>query len=121
MGERKRKTPPLDRRRSLAAIPVLNEGVRSAANEAGHVVVRVTLKRGRGFLARFQPALMERTVKLDELGSFVFKQIDGQRTTQDIIEAFMARYRPNRREAELSTVDFLKSLAKRGVISVVVK
>lgn len=99
---------------------MLNQGV-SVDDKAGNVVIHVKIKRGTGFLARFQPPVMERTVKLEELGSFVFRQIDGRTSTLQIVERFIDRYRTNRREAELSTVDFLKSLMRRGVISVVMK
>ena len=72
-------------------------------------------------MARFMPPILERTVKLDELGAFVFRLIDGQRTVLQIVEAFQQRYKANRREAELSTVEFLRSLAQRRVISIAIK
>ena len=119
-GQRE-KPPALDRRRSLAGVPVLNEGVAVSDAAPGRVNVTVRVARGRGWLARFQPAVMERTVKLDELGTFVFRQIDGQQPVEAIVEQFLAQYRTNRREGELSTVAFLKSLAERGVISIAIR
>jgi hypothetical protein len=38
-----------------------------------------------------------------------------------IIESFRVRYAANRREAELSTVAFLRSLAQRQIISIVIR
>jgi len=104
----------------LAAVPVLNQGVSRESTDNG-LIVTAHVKRGTGLRAMFQPPVMEKRVELDELGAFVFRQIDGKRTTKDIIDAFMRKYRVNRREAELSCVDFLKSLLKRNVISVVVE
>ena len=109
----------LDRRKSLEAIPVVNGGVKATDGPAG-LVLKVIVLRGSGFLARFQPAVMERRVELDEIGSFVFRLIDGKRTALDIVGAFVGRYRTNRREAELSCVEFLKSLVRRHVISIAV-
>ena len=117
----RQKTPPLDRRQSLASVPVLNEGVSSREDDAARVIVTIRQRRRAGFMGRFQPAVLERTVKLDELGSFVLRQIDNCKNTREIIDAFIVRYQVNRREATLSTVEFLKSLVKRGVISIVVK
>jgi len=114
-----KKAAGLDRRRSLEAIPVVNGGVKAADGPAG-LVLKVIVLRGSGFLARFQPAVMERRVELDEIGSFVFRLIDGKRTALDIVDAFVERYRTNRREAELSCVEFLKSLVRRHVISIAV-
>ncbi|MCA1808452.1 MAG: PqqD family protein [Lentisphaerae bacterium] len=112
----------VDRRQSLEAVPVMNQGVRfEDEQDTGRVVITVRQQRGNGFLARFQPPFIERTVRLDELGSFVFKRIDNQRSTLRIIEDFAGRYRVNRREATLSTVEILKSLVKRGIISIAIK
>jgi len=112
---------PIDRRQSLDGIPVLNEQVSSESDNNGRLVVNIKLKRGHGFLARFQPPVLERNVKLDEIGGFVFKLIDNQRSTLEIINMFLSKYRVNRREATLSVVDFLKSLVKRGAISIAIK
>ena len=112
---------PIDRRRSLAGIPVLNPGV--AVNDANPKRIKVTVrvKRGGNFFSHFLPPVLERNVKLDELGSFVLSQVDGEKSTRDIIDAFIDHYRVNRREAELSCVEFLKSLAIRRVISIAIK
>ncbi len=75
----------------------------------------------RGLLRRQKPTLVERTVRLDELGSFVFKLLDNQRSVLKIIDIFAAHYKLNRREATLSTVEFLKLLARRNVISILIK
>lgn len=99
----------------------MNENVSHADNEPGRLVINVKLKRGDSFLARFQPPVLERNVKLDEIGSFVFKLIDNQRSTLEIVELFLAKYRVNRREATLSVVEFLKSLVKRGIVSIVIR
>jgi hypothetical protein len=119
-SERKR-APVVDRRRSLDAVPVRNAGVEAAASDGADAVVTVPIARGSGFLARFQPPVMRRTVQLDEIGSFVFGLVDGRRTTREIVDAFVHRYRVNRREAELSCVEFLKSLVRRQAISIVVR
>ena len=90
-------------------------------SEPGRVVITVRLKRRKGWLARFQPPVLERVIKLDELGSFVFRQVDNRKATLEIIDMFVSRFNVNRREATLCTVSFLKSLVQRGVISIVVK
>lgn len=116
------RTPvTIDRRRSLDAIPVRNEGVFEKLRSDEELELVVIVKRGNGFLARFQPRVMERSLKLDGLGIFVFDQIDDKRTTRNIIDAFVKCFKVNRREAELSCVQFLRNLAERQAISIVVK
>lgn len=115
------KEPVIDRQQSLKGIPVLNQGVTFVENEPGRVVITIRVRRREGFLSRFTPPVLERIVKLDELGSFVFHQIDNCKSTLDIIDVFSSHYRVSRREATMSTVAFLKSLVQRGVISIAVK
>lgn len=118
---KKRENNPLDRRQSLDGVPVLNENVSSGNDNAGRLVINIKMKRGNGFLARFQPPVLERNVRMDEIGAFVFKLIDNQRSALEIIELFLAKYRVNRREATLSVVEFLKSLVKRRIVSIVIR
>ena len=115
------KRPQIDRRQSLAGIPIVNENVTIDDRDADNVVVRITLERGNGFIDRFKPPKMTSRVELDELGSFALGQIDGRKTVSEIIDAFVERYRANRREMELSVVAFMKSLMERRVISIIIK
>ena len=112
----------LDRRRSLAGIPVLNANVTADRGDERRLTLTIrTKRREKGLLSRFQPAVMTRRLKLDELGSFVLSRIDGESDVMGIVDAFVTRYQVNRREAELSIVEFLKSLARRNVISIVIE
>ena len=117
----RQKEPTIDRRRSLDGIPVVNRGVTAQDVPPDRVSLVVRSPRGSGLLARFQPPVLERNIRLDALGAFVFRQIDGERSVRGIIDLFVERYRANRREAELSTVSFLRSLAERRAISIVIK
>lgn len=105
----------------MNGIPIRNENVSCTDAETGRVVINVKFKRGQGLLARFQPPVLERNIKLDQIGSFVFKLIDNQHSTLEIIDIFLSQYRVSRREATLSIVDFLKSLVRRGIISIAIR
>jgi hypothetical protein len=117
----RKKIEPIDRRRSLKSIPVMNRNVVVKPGEEGTLVISVTMQRKKGLFSRFLPPVFERHLKLDELGSFVVSQIDGRKSVLDIIEAFIAKYDTNRRETELSVVSFLKSLVQRQLVSIAVK
>ena len=112
---------PVDRRRSLQSIPALNPGIRLEREDEGKLLVIVPIERGRGFLARFRPPVFEKKVRLDSIGAFVLAQVDSRHTVEDIIDAFVNHYHTNRREGELSTAQFLKSLAERRIISIGVR
>ena len=118
---RERAKPRLDRRESLAGVPVLNDGVTVDRDDDGNWLLVVRQPRRRGLFSRFLPPVMERRTQLDSLGTSVVRQIDGKRDTGAIIKAFVAEHRLNGREAELSVVAFLKSLVQRNLVSIIVK
>ncbi len=118
----KEEAPTLDRRQSLAGVPVLHNFVTIDRSDENNWVLTLRIpKRNRGFLARFQPDILTRRVRLDELGSFVVARINGETTVMEIINDFASRFKTNRRETELSVVQFLKSLVSRQAISIVIK
>jgi hypothetical protein len=112
--------PSIDRRQSLMGVPVVNPGVRWKEEREGVLLVTIPVRRGGGFLGRFQSASWNKRIRLDPLGSFVLEQIDGKRNALDITDAFIERFKVNRREAELSIVAFLKSLLERHIISIAI-
>ena len=117
----KRKPRNVDRRESLAGLAVVNEGVTITDDGAGtDLSVRVKVPRGPHFLDRFRPPVIEKKYELDELGSFVLRQIDGKKTAKKLIDVFVEHYGLNRRESELCVVSFLKMLMQRGIISLVI-
>jgi len=116
-----KKEPRIDRRRSLAAIPVLNDGARVTDKEDGTAELSVRIRPKKGLLSRFLPQVDEKRIKLDELGSYVIRQVDGKRSVLQIVERFVEHFGTNRREAELSTAEFFRALVKRRLVSIVIK
>jgi len=73
-----------------------------------------------GLLARVFYVPKSRKIVLDELGTFVWERCDGQTTVRDLIGIFAERYKLGRREAEVSLTEYLRTLAKRGLIGIAV-
>jgi hypothetical protein len=59
-----------------------------------------------------------RTFELDEIGLLVWDSCDGQNSLQQITRTVADRYRLNVREAEVATMRFLETLARKGLIGV---
>ena len=118
---RKREKGSIDRRRSLAGVPVFHERVQTLDAPNGTITIRVVIHRGYGFFERFRPPVSERKYELDEFGTFVVRQIKQRKSVLDIVNAFEQRFRMSRRESELGVVAFIKTLMKRNVLSVVVE
>ncbi len=111
----------LDRRRSLAGVPMLHNDVAVRTAPNGVTRLHVRYERGKGLFEMFRPPVTERQYELDQFGVFVIDQVRQQHSVLAIVDAFQERYGLSRREAELGVVAFLKMLMKRGILSVVVK
>jgi len=59
--------------------------------------------------------------ELEEVGAFVWSQIDGKRTLESISKLLQSKYKMNRLEADSSLVAFVQLLAERGLITLLVK
>lgn len=112
----------LTREQSLKSIPIKNLGVKE---EISGDSLKIIYKRDApifaGLIKRFNLPQPEKTIILDEMGAFVWNQIDGKKNTDEIIENFRKKYPLPRREAEAGVVAHLKNLMTRGAISAILK
>jgi hypothetical protein len=120
-GRKEKKQPPMDRRQSLAGVPVFSRNVTIDRGRDKAWQLVVTTQRRSGIFARFLPPTYTKRLQLDELGCCVVGLIDGHRTVEAIVKAFREQYRLNRREAELSVTEFLKMLLQRRLIAIAIK
>lgn len=107
----------------LAAVPVRNEQARSEPTDRGDLVVRVPLEPRwylRPPVTWLLPLRRDRAVCLDRLGQEIWRACDGERTVEEIVEAFAARHHLRFHEARLSVMAFLRELTRRGVVAMVV-
>jgi hypothetical protein len=59
---------------------------------------------------------IEKKLQLDELGTAVWGQINGERSVRQVIQWFAKKYQLHTKEAEVSVTRFLRELGKRGLI-----
>lgn len=59
---------------------------------------------------------MIKTLELDEMGTFVWRRIDGNNSVRKIAQEFTTYYEVQSREAELSVTAFIKTIGQRGII-----
>ncbi len=120
---KKKPQEHLDRKTSLSAKPVLNRLVKTERTEDGNTILLVPRPDTwwvRWVTRSFQLPAYKR-VALDELGSFVIEHCDGEHTVRDVVDKFAKKYRLNRREAEVSMNTFLRDLARRSIIGLVIE
>ena len=94
-------------------------------NNPENGIFKIIYKRDAPLFAklvkRFNLPQPEKTIIMDEIGTFVWRLIDGKKNTDEIIELFRKKYPLPRREAEVSIVAHLKNLMTRGAISIIIK
>ncbi len=117
------KSPsPVTRAEALNCRPVRNPEIRDEVMESGDVLIVYPVRTKPWFvrLARrmgWDPdkPLMKK-LQLDELGTVVWRLIDGKKSVREIVKAFAGEYQLHTREAEISVTTFIRELGKRGII-----
>jgi hypothetical protein len=112
----RRKPKPAD---LLAAVPMQNASADLTDGPGGKLLVAVPLKRPGWLVPPISwvlPFSSHRRVELDEIGAAVFRACNGERTVEEIIEAFAARHALDFREAQLPVTQFLRQMTQRGLI-----
>jgi hypothetical protein len=115
--------PPLSRKDSLSAKPVLNRLVQMERRPDGNVILHVPRRQTAlvKTVSSFFQIPAYKKVALDELSTFVIELCDGTHTVAEIVGEFSERFRLNRREAEVSMGAFLRNLAERSIIGLVIE
>jgi hypothetical protein len=118
--------PQIDRRRSLALVPVRNPHAAWGPLAGPHpVTISIPLQRKPApkllfwlaqKLTRKRPP-DSRILELDQMGSFVWRAIDGKTAVRALIWLLVAEYRLNRKEAEVALMEFLGQLSKRNLLA----
>lgn len=127
MGLFRKKTRPapppgFDKQQALAAIPVRNRDVTSTLQESGLVLLTYPLQLKpwfRSVAKRFgawDDRPMTKKLELDEMGTFVWQLLDGERSVREVARAFADHYQVIPQEAEMSVTAFIREMGRRGVI-----
>lgn len=117
-----KRQPKINRHRALGSYPVRNQAVEWRA-EGEQRTVLIARRRedavGR-LLSLFFVVPKERKYELDAVGSYVWQRCDGRHTVEQLIRDLAARYKLNRKEAEVSLAEFLRRLGKRKLVALAV-
>ncbi len=109
-------------RQSLAARPVqlLVAEVIDLPTGGAKLVIPLQQRRLARWFFRMPPDA-KRTYELDALGLLVWNSCDGRNSVLRIIRLLARRYHLTVREAQVSTLSFLQTLARKGLIGLQVK
>lgn len=106
----------------LRSRPVRNAAARVEDQDSDHVIVFVRQKRP-GFmkwppLSWIVPYKRERRAILDKVGTLLWRMCNGERTVEDLVDAFRSRYGLTFHESRAAVTGYLKLLTERGVIAI---
>lgn len=114
----RKKPPALNRRELLRSRPVRNTRLTWDRGDDGEVALTVP-RRTTWWITLLSKVFYvpsQRTIVLDEIGSWVWMLCDGQNTVEHMITTLRRRYTLEQKEAEVSTLTYLKQLAEKGLI-----
>lgn len=124
MGIFSRRRPVrITREQALYTRPLRNPELEVRRTERGEVSLKLPRRRvwWLNLLAKLGSAPDYRTLTLDGVGSSVWDLCDGEHTVKDLIGKLAEEHQLSRKEAELSMMTYLRQLAERGVIVLVVE
>ena len=116
------KPAQLSRTDALDCIPIRNPMVVESRMDSGEMLLSYTetLKPWfAGILRRMNKASeirRTRKLQLDILGTGVWDLVDGKATVMEIIDSFAEIHQLYHKEAEVSVIQFLRELGRRGIV-----
>ncbi len=112
------KKPRLSAEEALNSKPMrLVDAEMSLLPEGGMLKVLMRQPKWGRTLFRL-PENSTKTYEFDAIGVFVWDNIDGKTSVEQIILRLAKRYDMNMREAQVPTIKFLEMLIKRGLVGV---
>jgi hypothetical protein len=120
--KRKSHDVGMTRAEALKFAPVRSTRIQESHLESGEIILSypVDIKPWIDRIAkRFgvkESKPIEKKLQLDEFGTVVWEQINGERSVRQIIQWFAKKYQLHTKEAEVSVTRFLRELGKRGLI-----
>jgi len=117
-----KRPPRLTKQEALRVKPMRLVKATLTRKDDGGASLKVPLPPGRRVAWFFKiPDGMIKTFELDALGLLVWESCDGKTTVQQVIRKLAKRYQFSLREAEVSTLSFLTTLVKKGLIGMPVR
>ena len=119
----KDKGPKLSRAAMLASRPTRNDSLRWEQSDEGEV--RVIVERQETWKVKLLSKVFyipkERKITLDEVGTEVWQMCNGRNSVGQMIDLLSEKYQLNRKEAEVSLLQYLKTLGQKRFVGFVLE
>jgi hypothetical protein len=111
---KKKEGPKVSPERLQKSIPVINPEIKYEEDSEGIVTVMIPVRTGDA-----KQAIRTMKIKLDIIGSKVWKKIDGKTTLSGIAEWMKNEFKITEREAEVSLSMFIRSLIEKRLVALI--
>lgn len=117
----KRDRKDIRRAEALDCKPIKSAGVEEVLLDSGETMLIYPVKARPWVSAVFrrfgnEVSVVRKKLQLDEMGTFVWGLLDGNRTVRQVIEVFSRTHRLHSKEAEVAVVQFIRELGHRGLV-----
>ncbi|MEM1543043.1 MAG: PqqD family protein [Ignisphaera sp.] len=109
---KKQKPPTISPDRFYKSIPVVTPGLQYEEDSKGIVTILIPIREG-------DKVVRTAKIKLDFIGSKVWKKIDGKTSFSELCQWMKSEFLITEKEAEISLSMFIKMLADRRLIALV--
>ncbi|MGQ9597295.1 MAG: PqqD family peptide modification chaperone [Thermoproteota archaeon] len=119
---KKKEPPKVSPERLYRSIPVLNPNVKYEEDSEGLVTILIpmaTTPVAMGDSKKAEGAARVRRIKLDIIGSKVWKQIDGKTPFNELVQWMRKEFVLTEREAEVSLSMFMKNLVDKKLVALI--
>ena len=107
----------------LASRPTRNDSLRWEQSDEGEV--RVVVERQETWKVKLLSKVFyipkERKITLDEVGTEVWQMCNGRNSVGQMIDLLSEKYQLNRKEAEVSLLQYLKTLGQKRFVGFVLE
>ena len=112
----------MDNKTLMGVKPVRNPALdwRTEENETVIITVKRKEKTLEKIFGKIFPIPKFKRIRLDEVGSFVWKLCNGENTIDTIIKKLSSEYKLTKREALVSLLSYLRTLSSKNLIYFVV-
>ena len=119
----RKKPPPITREQVLDTRPMRNPQLEATRTEDDEVAIKIPRRKTWwvNLFAKLGRVPEYRVLTLDRVGTSVWDMCDGEHTVRDLVLRLAGEHQLSRKEAELSMVTYLRQLAERGVVMLVVE
>lgn len=119
----RKKAQQITREQVLSSRPFRNPQLKVTRTEDDGVAVKIPRRKiwWVNLFAKLGRVPEYRLLTLDRVGTSVWDMCDGEHTVSDLIGQLAGEHQLSRKEAELSLVTYLRQLAERGVVVLLVE